>query len=266
MEGLLIVVSAGLFTALVCGLGAVPLFFVDRIKPRATVLLWGLACGVMLFASLFGFVVEGLEEGTLLQVSLGAVVGVALVLIVDHLIDDHQFQPREISEADFKKLAIIIGVLTLHSFPEGVALGVAFADLGTQGDLVIAGLSIPALAIFITAAVSIQNIPEGLAVAIPLKTYGVSNAKIFWIAVLTSIPQPIGAALAFGFVSVARQVLPYGFGFAAGAMTFLVFYHLVPDALATADDAELPGRGLLPLLLGAAIGIALMVPIMMLTE
>lgn len=266
MEGLFIVIVAGLITALVCGLGAVPLFFVERIRPRTTVVLWGLACGVMLFASFFGFIVEGLEEGTLWEVGIGALVGVLLVLVVDRLIDDHQFAPQDISEADFKKLAIIVGVLTLHSFPEGVALGVSFADLGTEGDLVIAGLAIPALAIFITVAVSIQNIPEGLAVAIPLKTYGVSHAKIFWVAVLTSIPQPIGAAIAFLFVTFARQVLPYGFGFAAGAMAFLVFYHLIPDALETADEAGLARRGLLPLALGAAIGVALMTPIMLLTE
>lgn len=80
--------------------------------------------------------------------------------------------------ADLHKATLIVGILTVHSFPEGVALGVAFADLGVAGNLDVAGFAIPILAIFITLAISIQNIPEGLAVGIPLKTFGLSNARL----------------------------------------------------------------------------------------
>jgi len=71
LEGLLVVLAAGVFTAVVCGLGTLPFFFVDEISDRTTVVAWGFAGGIMLFASLFGFVVEGLDEGTLFEVGVG---------------------------------------------------------------------------------------------------------------------------------------------------------------------------------------------------
>lgn len=264
LEGLGLVLAAGVFTAVVCGLGTLPFFFVDDIGDRVTVVLWGLAGGIMLFASVFGFVFEGLGEGTAVEVGIGLAVGVALVVAADRFVAGYEFQPREIPAADFRKLVLIVGVLTVHSFPEGVALGVAFADLGIEGDLVVAGLAVPALAVFITIAISIQNIPEGLAVAIPLHTYGVSNWKIFGWAVFSSIPQPVGAGIAYVFVTVARDFLPYGFGFAAGAMIYLVLHDIFPEAL---DHGRgLPGRGRRELLFGIVLGVAIMVPVMVLTE
>lgn len=264
VEGLWFVLLAGSFTAVVCGLGTLPFFFVDDVSDRVTVVLWGFAGGVMLFASVFGFVVEGLGEGSVTQVTLGLVTGIVLVIVADRLISGYEFGPREMPDADFRKLALIVGVLTVHSFPEGVALGVAFADVGVEGEFVFAGVIVPALAVFITVAISIQNIPEGLAVAIPLNTYGVANWKIFGWAVFSSIPQPIGAAIAYVFVTMAREFLPFGFGFAAGAMIYLVLHDMFPGALE--KGAHLPGRGHRELLLGICLGVAIMLPIMLLTE
>ncbi|MDJ1431621.1 ZIP family metal transporter [Halostagnicola sp. A-GB9-2] len=260
------VLAAGVFTAIVCGVGAVPVFFVDEIGDRLTVVLWGFAGGVMLFASVFGFVFEGLVVGTAIQVGVGLLVGVAIVIAADRAISGYEFAPREMAAADFKKLVFIVGILTVHSFPEGVALGVAFADLGIEGDLVVVGLVVPSLAIFITVAISVQNLPEGLAIAIPLKTFGVPNARIFGWAVFSSIPQPIGAAIAYAFVTSAREFLPYGFGFAAGAMIYLVLHDIFPDALEQGRDAGLTRGGRLELTVGIVTGIVLMLPIMLLTE
>ncbi|CAI50292.1 GufA family transport protein (probable substrate zinc) [Natronomonas pharaonis DSM 2160] len=264
LEGLLFVLAAGIFTAIVCGFGTLPFFFVDEISDRVTVALWGLAGGIMLFASLFGFIFEGLRDGTVFEVGAGLVVGVVVVVVADRIITGYEFEPRDIPDADFRKLVLIVGVLTVHSFPEGVALGVAFADLGIEGDLVLAGLAIPGLAIFITAAISIQNIPEGLAVAIPLHTYGIANWKIFGWAVFSSIPQPIGAGIAYVFVTTAREFLPFGFGFASGAMIFLVLHDIFPEGLDHGSD--LPGHGRRELLVGIAVGVAIMLPVMLLTE
>ena len=265
VEGLLFVLAAGVFTAVVCGLGTLPFFFVDEVSNRVTVILWGLAGGVMLFASVFGFVFEGLAEGSRAQVGFGLAVGVSLVIVADRLISGYEFEPREMPTADFRKLVLIVGVLTVHSFPEGVALGVAFADLGLEGDLVVAGFAVPALAIFITVAISVQNIPEGLAVAIPLHTYGVANWKIFGWAVFSSIPQPIGAGIAYVFVTIAREFLPFGFGFAAGAMIYLVLHDIFPDALEHGRGVPV-GGGKLELAIGIALGVAIMLPVMLLTE
>ena len=256
------VVGAGVLTAVICGLGTLPFFFVDEISPRVTVVLWGFAGGVMLFASLFGFIVEGLEAGSIWEVSVGLFFGVAIVVGANWALTGYRFPVREMNEADFRKLALIVGVLTVHSFPEGIALGVSFAEIGLTGDLVIGGMAIPALAVFVTLAVAIQNIPEGLAVAIPLFTYGVSRWRIFAWAVITSLPQPIGAAIAYVFVSIAYGFLPYGFGFAAGAMIYLVLHDIFPEAIDRGTG--LAGRGYLELVVGITTGVILMVPLFLL--
>ncbi len=258
-----IVLFAGLVTSFVCGLGALPFFVVDEFNDRWTVALWGLASGIMVAASLFGLIFEGLAGGTAVQVGTGVLAGAVLVLVSDRVIAGYEFRPREIPEADFRKILLIFGVLTVHSFPEGVAIGVAFADLGFGSGWQLLGVTIPALAVFMTIAISIQNIPEGLAVAIPLQTYGMDKWKVFGLAVFSSIPQPIGAGIAYGFVRIARELLPYGFGFAAGAMIFLVAHDMLPEALDHGND--LPRNGLKEIVIGLVIGIVLMLPLLWIT-
>ncbi|MFB6292376.1 MAG: ZIP family metal transporter [Candidatus Nanohaloarchaea archaeon] len=231
LADLFLVFIAGLITALATGLGALPFFFFDDIGNRWTGALWGIAGGIMLSASTFGLILEGVQIGTLSEVALGLFLGGVLIAIADRAIHDYEFQPREIAEADFKKMMLILGVLTVHSFPEGVAIGVAFAELGLVGGVPFLGFSIPLLAIFMTLAISIQNIPEGLAVSIPLHTFGYSKKDMVGAAIFSSLPQPIGAVLAFYFVILAKKLLPIGFGFAAGAMIYLVFDEMIPEGL-----------------------------------
>ncbi|MCG1002932.1 MULTISPECIES: ZIP family metal transporter [Halobacterium] len=251
---------AGLLTDLATGLGALPFFFVDDVDDRWRVALWGLASGIMLSASGFGLFREGLNYGTPLDVGAGALVGVALVVAARRVIDDHEFEPREIAQADFEKLVLVAGVLTVHSFPEGVAVGVSFADMGLEGGYPILGFSVPLLAVFMTIAISIHNIPEGLAVSIPLHEHGARHWKLVGVAVFTSIPQPIGAVLAFAFVQFARPLLPIGYGFAGGAMVYLVLTEFIPEAREV--GRRLPNGGHRELLVGLVVGVLAMLPLL----
>lgn len=264
LSAVVFVLVAGILTDLATGLGALPFFFVDEVSDRWRVALWGLASGIMLAASVFGLVREGLNNGTVPEVALGGLVGIALVVIADHLLDRVEYRPRHIAEADFKKLLLIGGVLTVHSFPEGVAVGVAFADIGLEGGIPVAGVAVPVLAVFMTIAISIHNIPEGLAVSIPLQEYGLSNWRLVGVAVFTSVPQPIGAVIAFIFVRWARAFLPIGFGFAAGAMIFLVLTEFIPEARSIGQTIE--GDGVFELTTGLAAGIVVMVPLVFATS
>jgi len=124
---------------------------------------------------------------------------------------------------------------------------------------VIAGQLVPLLAVFMTVAISIHNIPEGVAISIPLRSMGVSEWRMVGWAVFSSLPQPIGAVLAFYFVRIAREFLPFGFGFAAGAMIYLVLTEFVPEALD--QGSGLPGDGRRELLAGIGAGVVLMVPL-----
>jgi ZIP family zinc transporter len=261
LENLVFVFVAGLITALATGLGALPFFIVDDVSDRWNVALWGLASGIMVSASVFGLIFEGLSSangGSVVGVGAGMLVGVVLVVVSHRLISEAEVDPRQYEEADYKKLVLILGILTVHSFPEGVAVGVSFADLGFEGAQVV-GITVPLLAIFMTIAISIHNIPEGLAISIPLRSMGVGKWKMVWWAVFSSLPQPIGALIAYYFVRIAREFLPVGFGFAAGAMIFLVALEFIPEALEIGED--LPGHGHRELVSGLVAGVLLMVPL-----
>jgi ZIP family zinc transporter len=266
---------AGFVTALATGLGAVPFFFVDDVSDRWNVALWGVASGIMLSASVFGLVLEALGEyvrlslaglsvrplppRTVALLAGGLLSGVVLVVVAHHFLEGAEVSPRRYEEADFKKLLLILGVLTVHSFPEGVAVGVAFADLGLEGGFRILGFAVPLLAVFMTVAISIHNVPEGVAISIPLRAMGVANWKMVWWSVFSSLPQPVGAVIAFYFVRVAREFLPFGFGFAAGAMIYLVLTEFIPEALELGEG--LPGGGRPELAAGLTAGVLAMVPL-----
>ena len=286
---------AGLVTALATGLGALPFFLFDKISDRWNVALWGLASGIMLAASGFGLVREGLaaSEGfpTLLLAGLGA--GVVLVVVADFVLDrveigedggeaveadgvetttpertdggqpdaDAPLASQAVADGDARKLLLILGILTVHSFPEGVAVGVSFADVGLDGGVPVAGVTVPVLAVFMTVAISIHNVPEGVAVSIPLRSLGVSEPRMVAAAVFSSLPQPVGAVIAFLFVSWARAFLPFGFGFAAGAMVFLVVTEFIPEALAIGE--RLDGNGYRELTAGVVAGVVGMLPLLL---
>ncbi|MFB6215415.1 MAG: ZIP family metal transporter [Candidatus Aenigmatarchaeota archaeon] len=262
LSSLLIVFVAGLITALATALGAVPFFIFDEISDRWTVALWGVAGGIMLSASFFGLILKGISNGAYVKVGAGLLLGALLVEFAGRMIHDYEFAPREIAEADFAKLVLILGVLTVHSFPEGVAIGVAFADLGVKTgvlkSMTFLGLTVPLLGIFMTLAISIQNVPEGLAVSIPLHSFDYSKTDMVKASIFSSLPQPLGAVIAFYFVSIARDFLPIGFGFAAGAMIFLVYEEMVPEALEQGEN--LPRSGLKYIVAGLLVGFISMSP------
>ncbi|WP_410765195.1 ZIP family metal transporter [Haloferax sp. DFSO60] len=259
LTALAFVFVAGLITAIATGIGAVPFFFVSDVSDRWNVALWGIASGIMVSASLFGLILEGLANGTPLQLGIGLLAGVALVVVAHSIIEGTEVSPEKYEEADFRKLLLILGILTVHSFPEGVAIGVSFADLGLDGGIQLFGLAVPLLAVFMTIAISIHNIPEGLAISIPLRSMEVSNWKMVWWAIFSSLPQPIGAVIAFYFVRIAREFLPLGFGFAAGAMVYLVFTEFIPEALELGK--RLPSGGKPELIAGLVAGFGIMIPL-----
>ena len=121
-------------------------------------------------------------------------------------------------------MILVLATLFIHSFPEGLAIGVAFGS----GDV--------ALGLVMAIAIAIHNIPEGVAVSLPLRAEGVSGwACVGW-ATFSSLPQPIAAIPAYLAVMAFRPILPYAFGFAAGAMIFLVMSEMIPES--RADGSE----------------------------
>lgn len=210
-----IVAVAALATAVATGLGALP-FAAFRNPGRS----WlgasnAIAAGFMLAASL-ALVLEGRDYG-LAKVAAGAVLGALGIVVVRRGLAGHDFAVGALRGADALRAVTIVAVMTAHSFAEGVAVGVSFGG----GE---------ALGVFIALAIAVHNIPEGLAISLVLVPRGAPVLQAAGWSIVSSLPQPLVAVPAFLFVESFDAVLPYGLGFAAGAMAWLVAAELVPDA------------------------------------
>ena len=219
----LTVTLAALVTAVATGLGALPFLVVKHISRRNLGLANGAAAGLMLAASLMLFYEGGTRDVG--RMVLGAGVGAAaLYASRRYLVSEDDIEVGRLHGADALEALLIVGVMTAHSFAEGVGVGVSYGD----GD---------ALGVFISAAIAVHNVPEGLAISLVLIPRGVSVWKAAGWSVVSSLPQPLMALPAFLFVQVFRPFLPVGLGFAAGAMTWMVARELLPEALEDAPPA-----------------------------
>lgn len=218
MEPWVVVGICGLATALATGLGAIPFALVRNPSPRTVAVSSILAAGLMLGAS-FGLVAEGTVHGSW-QTLVGAAAGVTFMLVAQRTLESHNLEIGYVRAADSRRMALMVIVMTVHSFSEGIAVGVSFGGGAT-------------LATVITVVIAVHNIPEGLAISAVLRPRGVSVWKCVGWSVFSSLPQPLMAVPAFLFVESFRPTLPYGIGFAAGAMVVMVLAELLPEAYAT---------------------------------
>jgi ZIP family zinc transporter len=207
-----------LLTAVATGLGAVPFAFAKHPTRRWLGVSNAVAAGLMLAAS-FGLLYEGMNYGPLRALA-GALLGLVFIVVARRSLrqEEHPEVFASMSGFDARKALLIVGVMTIHSFTEGVGIGVSFG--GGQ-----------ALGLFISLALAVHNIPEGLAISLVLVPRGVGWVRAAFWSIFSSLPQPLMAVPAFFFIEVFRPLLPYGLGFAAGAMIWMVFSELVPDAL-----------------------------------
>ncbi len=209
--------------------------------------MWGLTVGLMTVASIVGLLLPALNEGSTESVIAGLAVGVLFLLGSRRLLRGRDIHVGSLSGAGVRRSVLVFGVLLVHSLPEGFAIGTAYAS-DTAG-----------LGLFVILAIALQNIPEGTSVAIPMEAAGFGRSQQFWAAVATSVPQPVGALLAYALVQEIESLLPFSFAFAAGAMLALVVIELAPqtyarDTLATALAGTAAGAALM-LILAAVLGV-----------
>ena len=241
MPDLVVLFLAACGTALATGLGAIPVILLgERARALAPFLL-AFAAGVMAVAAVVGLMIPAAEDGSVVQLIGGLVVGVGFLVVVTL-----RFKPNASfmgkSGPGTRTSALVFLVLFVHSLPEGFAVGTAFAS-----DRV--GLSL-----FVILAIAIQNVPEGTSVAVPMEAAGYSGTRQFWTAVATSLPQPVGAVIAYVAVEQVSALLPISFAFAAGAMLALIVVEMLPKAFGAPGGAAGPIGGLIA---GAALMLAL---------
>ena len=209
-------------------LGAFPALLLRKIPQALEDSMLGFAAGMMLAAASFSLLLPGLEAGHEITgsalsgavlVVLGMCMGVALMLGLDN-ITPHQHPSGEnfgVGYERYSKAWLFVFAIALHNLPEGMAIGVSFA----QGDL---NVGVP-----LTTAIALQDIPEGLAVALTLRAVGFNAWGAVLVAIASGIFEPLGALLGVGLAGGYLLAYPIGLGLAAGAMIFVVSHEVIPE-------------------------------------
>lgn len=195
-------------------------------------ILLGFAAGVMMAASVWSLLLPSIEMAEnqglpgWMPASLGFLLGMGLLLIMDHLLPHQHIDSDtpEGVEVHLRKPTMLIFAVALHNLPEGMVVGVVLAGF-LSGNSGIALASVVTLAL----GMAIQNIPEGAIVSTPLLTNGLSRNRAFLYGMLSGVVEPVGALVMLAFVSAMTPALPYILAFAAGAMMYVVVEELIPE-------------------------------------
>ncbi len=210
---------ASLAAGLATGAGALPVLFTRRISDRLLDVMLGFSAGVMLAATSFSLIVPALDLGGPWVAVFGLILGALVLHLVDRFIPHfHPIIGAEGPPSKLSKVWLFVIAITIHNFPEGLAVGVSFGGGDAAAGLVIA------------LAIGLQNMPEGLAVALPLLREQYSRSKSLGYATLTGLVEPVGGLLGVALISVFQPILPWGLAFAAGAMLFVVSDEMIPES------------------------------------
>jgi ZIP family zinc transporter len=248
-------ILASLCAGLATGIGSIPIFFTKNISRKLLDLLLGAAAGVMLAATSFSLIVPAIEKGG------GGIHGATITLVgilcggifldfIDKFFPDTNLLKNAVNgngnnvqngseitttviNPRLRKVWLFVFAITVHNFPEGLAVGVGFGD----GDI-LNGLSL-------AIGIGLQNLPEGLAVALPLLRENYSKGKAFLVALCTGLVEPIGGLLGVALVQISRPMLPFALAFAAGAMLFVISHEIIPETQHQQGHSKLATHALL---------------------
>lgn len=219
----------GMLAAGATTLGAVPVMFSQRISERTQDALFGFGAGVMLAASAFSLIAPGIAAAQAqgatpwaasLTVGAAVLLGGAVLLSLDRALPHEHFIKGVEGKASrrLRRVWLFVFAIALHNFPEGLAIGVAYA--GTD----------VARATALTTGIAVQDVPEGLVVALALLSVGYSRLRAVLLAMATGLVEPVGAMLGASIVEYSAALLPWGLGVAAGAMLFVISHEIIPES------------------------------------
>ncbi|MBR3441573.1 MAG: ZIP family metal transporter [Bacteroidales bacterium] len=223
------VLTALLIPFLGTALGSAFVFFMKKDMPaRLQKALLGFASGVMVAASVWSLIIPAIDMGSgkesVIPVVIGLLAGFAFLLLIDQITPHiHPVGGPEGPKSKLSRTTMLALAVTIHNFPEGMAVGVAIAG-AMNTDFSMAG------ALALSLGIAIQNIPEGAIISMPLRAAGNSRRRSFMIGSLSGIVEPLGGALVLLLASAATAAMPYLLPFAAGAMLYVVIEELVPEA------------------------------------
>ncbi len=226
----------GGFTWGITAVGAASVFLRRQLSPAVLDAMLGFAAGVMLAASFWSLLSPAIELAELqggpgwLPATVGFLLGAGCLRLADEYLPHlHPYLPLGRAEGPtttWERTTLLLLAITLHNIPEGLAVGVAFGAAAGEE----ANASQLASAVALALGIGLQNFPEGIAVAMPLRRENVSRLKSFWYGQLSAVVEPIAAAVGAAAVMIMQPILPYALAFAAGAMIYVVVEELIPEA------------------------------------
>lgn len=221
-------------TYLLTAIGTIPVLFFRSVPRRLMDAMMGFAAGVMVAASCWSLLVPAIERGGVFVAAFGLLAGGAFLYVADQALPHlhAEFPDEATSEGPavaWHRSALLMLAMTLHNFPEGMAVGVGFGGLDVGS------------AVALAIGIGLQNIPEGLAIALPLRRGGMTRGRAFFWGQLSAAVEPIAGVLGAALVVTSAAFLPYGMAAAAGAMLYVVVEELIPETVrsGTIDIATL---------------------------
>lgn len=211
---------------------ACALFIKKPIKSQTQKSLTGFAAGVMIAASFWSLLIPSIEQSKnnseifFLPPVAGFWFGILFLLLLDIIIPHlHQNTlQKEGAKNKLKKTTMMILAVTLHNIPEGMAVGIVYADLLSAHSQIT-----PASAAALSVGIALQNFPEGAIVSIPLRVEKMNKNRAFLCGVLSGLAEPIGTILTILSARFFISFLPYLLSFAAGSMIYVVVEELIPE-------------------------------------
>ncbi len=217
----------GALCALATALGALPVLVVRGLPQRLSDALLGFGAGVMLAATAFSLVLPGLDAAQSIGfdawqsagvISAGVLVGALALLALDRVLGDDPRDPQHPNAPLVPtRVLVFVFAILLHNVPEGMAVGVAAGGRLEGAD----GLAM---------GIALQDVPEGLVVALILAGAGMARAKAVFIGAFTGVVEPLASVASAWAVTVSAQMLPWGLAFAAGAMLTAVAHSVIPES------------------------------------
>lgn len=221
--------AGGLLAAGATALGTVPVMFSQTLSEKVQDTMFGFGAGVMLAACAFSLVAPGiaaagdLGHGPWMAGSMvgGALlIGAAVLLLMERLLPhEHFIKGKEgIESRRLRRTWLFVFAIALHNLPEGLAIGVSF--VGND----------PVRGSALATGIAIQDVPEGLVVAVALLAAGYRRSFAVALGMLSGLIEPVGAVLGAMVVGWSASMLPWGLGFAAGAMLFVISHEIIPES------------------------------------
>lgn len=219
---------ACIFTFSITALGAGLVIFFKNINKNILDAMLGSAAGVMIAASFWSLLspaislAETLKMNIILVITTSFISGGLLLFVGDKIFSNLKIKNKD---NNLKKTIMLVSSITLHNIPEGLAIGVAFGTIAYGLD----GATLTS-ACLLAFGIGIQNFPEGTAVSVPLRKYGLSRKKSFILGSLSGIVEPISGVIGAILALKIRILLPFLLAFAAGAMIYVVVVELIPES------------------------------------